>query len=93
MKLQVTHSLVGETTIAEEFAFARLYRAKRIGHPVPPSAARLLMEPPQRPAVKRPRRMPLRLLAERLGVGLNHLRHCVYRKGVDRGALEAQVTP
>lgn len=94
MKLQVSHTapVVDDMSVGEEFAFARLYRAKRLGRPVPRAAAVLLAEPPapKPPKGKRDGRT-LPWLAAQLGITLAQLRYRIYILGQKRRDLEAQV--
>lgn len=91
MKLQVSHTapVVDDMSVGEEFAFARLYRAKRLGQPVPRAAVGLLLGPP--PPAPPPKPLKLAELAAKLGITLPQLRYRLERKGESRRDLEARV--
>jgi hypothetical protein len=88
VKLGVTH-VIGETTVGEEFAFARLYHAKRLGRPAPRAAKLVLLGPPPPPPP--PPHLKLAALAARLGLTLAQLKNRMYRHGWKRRDLEALV--
>ncbi len=65
MKLNISHRFPDVATVAEEFAYIRLSRAKRLGSPVPRSVVNLLSEP----SISGPRAgETVRSYADRVGI-------------------------